>query len=291
MSFKPPFTLSFESITPDKAQAILETKNNFNRRMNLGNASSLCLEMNAGTFITTHQGIAFATDGELIDGQTRLQAIVDHGHPMWLAVYRYASRKHITRSGKEIDVMFAIDGGAKRTTGQTMGLKDGSITNPNLVAAMCNVIMRQFAGTIHSKTSATQIEAVYDVYKKNVDTILSRGFPAHMKHATFFGMLAMLNAGYPTQEEALSQSLISMAGLTQGSPVRALDDFVKTKLRKMCGGKMRTEAMMIIAYACMKFVDGEPAKKLYPSQTAVDRIVASQAAKVKKVKLALGLAT
>jgi hypothetical protein len=70
-------------VTPDKACAMLEL-NTGNRPISATRVAEHVARLKAGTFILTHQGIAFSKEGELNDGQHRLSAIVesDIGAPL-----------------------------------------------------------------------------------------------------------------------------------------------------------------------------------------------------------------
>lgn len=61
-------------VTPALARQWLE-RNTKNRPLRRAHVENLRLAFARGEFVTTHQGIAFATDGELLDGQHRLAAI------------------------------------------------------------------------------------------------------------------------------------------------------------------------------------------------------------------------
>lgn len=83
-------------ITPEMAAHWLETRNTKDadraertkRQRNLSPsvARRYAVLMNAGRWLTTHQGIAFSTTGRLIDGQHRLLAIVLAGVPVTMLV-------------------------------------------------------------------------------------------------------------------------------------------------------------------------------------------------------------
>jgi hypothetical protein len=72
-----------KKITPAEAQEYL-TKNNHssNRRISERNVSFLLAEMQNGNWITTGDPIQFNRDGQLINGQHRLTAIIKHGKPV-----------------------------------------------------------------------------------------------------------------------------------------------------------------------------------------------------------------
>lgn len=65
-------------VTPDLAEMFL--KNNLaNRKMRVTHVDMFVRELQAGTFRTTHQGVAISKTGKLLDGQHRLAAIVKSG--------------------------------------------------------------------------------------------------------------------------------------------------------------------------------------------------------------------
>lgn len=78
-------TFYIEEITPDLAKEFLK-KNSRNRPIRPTVVADYVEQLKAGTFKTTHQPIAFDPDGNLLDGQHRLTAIVESGISCVLAV-------------------------------------------------------------------------------------------------------------------------------------------------------------------------------------------------------------
>ncbi len=103
-------------IAPHMAAACLE-QNEGNRATNWSYVSRLARDMRAGRFVCTHQGIAFDTNGKLIDGQHRLWAIIEAGVPVRMRVFFNESP----------DSLLCIDGNLPRcaadriTLGRTLG--------------------------------------------------------------------------------------------------------------------------------------------------------------------------
>lgn len=64
------------TITPEEAKGWLTHANGNNRKLMEGYISYLAKEMKEGHWRLTHQGIAFDSQGNLVDGQHRLAAIV-----------------------------------------------------------------------------------------------------------------------------------------------------------------------------------------------------------------------
>jgi hypothetical protein len=72
-------------ITPALAESWL-TKNKFNRRISTATVNKYAADMKSGRWNLTHQGIAFAYSGELVDGQHRLKAIIKSCTPVRMMV-------------------------------------------------------------------------------------------------------------------------------------------------------------------------------------------------------------
>lgn len=81
-------TTQIEQITPDFANYVLTTKNKNNRSFKAANLKRLITTIENDEWMVTHQGIAFDNDGNLLDGQHRLQAIAKTGKTLPMMVTR-----------------------------------------------------------------------------------------------------------------------------------------------------------------------------------------------------------
>jgi len=81
-------TFRIESISPDKAVKWL-AENTVNRKLRPGKVQQIVNTIKSGKWRITHQGIAFDTNGRLIDGQHRLTAIARAGVTVECVVARY----------------------------------------------------------------------------------------------------------------------------------------------------------------------------------------------------------
>ena len=98
---------SVVNVTPEIAREWLEKNMKNNRPVLKATVHSYARQMRNGTWNLTHQGIAFDEDGNLIDGQHRLSAVVEANIPVMMNVTRNVERK----PGE----VFTIDMGRKRT--------------------------------------------------------------------------------------------------------------------------------------------------------------------------------
>lgn len=116
---KPDISVRLELWTPKKAKDVLDKLNGTNREMRNSLVTFLERLMNSGEFTTTHQGIAFDIHGNLIDGQHRLQAIVNSGRSFWIMTTRAMPPKAIS----------AIDRGAGRSMADAVRLTYGKLVH------------------------------------------------------------------------------------------------------------------------------------------------------------------
>lgn len=101
----------FMDISPVLARALLE-RNVRNRHKRPGDVDDWSNEMANGRWRETHQGVALARDGVILDGQHRLEAIVDSGVTINLLVV----------VGLDPEVFSVIDTGRKRNSADALGM-------------------------------------------------------------------------------------------------------------------------------------------------------------------------
>lgn len=150
-------------ISPEQAAKWLERNDN-NRNVNVAKVKKMAKDMREGHWDTTHQGIAIASDGTLVDGQHRLLAIVESGVTVRMNVtFNAAKSQH-------------IDSGNIRSMANRVQMSeyDMSWTN-NTILSAANLIGRLFAGSNLSHEEAlsewlmryrTQIESTSKCIKK-----------------------------------------------------------------------------------------------------------------------------
>ncbi len=119
---------NIELITPELATQYL-SRNVKNRSIRKQEVEAYAREIKRGTFVTTHQGIAFDSDGNLIDGQHRLMAIAMAGKPVEMMVVRGVAPQALT----------VVDRGASRTMRDVVAL--GEYGDSGKAAMMRNTVM------------------------------------------------------------------------------------------------------------------------------------------------------
>jgi hypothetical protein len=144
---------TWELVTPRRAEEYLATRGP-NRAVMGGTVLRLAQDMAADHWQRTHQGIAFDDKGHLLDGQHRLQAILQSGRPQTLLVTR----------GLDSAALEAIDIGAKRSTYQVLAIAGHK--NASTLAGALSLALLFYDGRLKRgwpyPTVAEQLQFLYD---------------------------------------------------------------------------------------------------------------------------------
>ena len=149
-----------ETITPDIAMEILK-KNPANRIVSKDTVESYARDIKRGKFVTTHQGIAIATDGTLLDGQHRLLAVALTGIPIQIKVTRDCDR----------EIAEYIDRGRSRSVKDVMSIRakqssspyDIMLSNQKLISALSQLARCSLEGRL--RTSVSDVRSLMDEFE------------------------------------------------------------------------------------------------------------------------------
>lgn len=103
-------TFAEEYIAPDTARLYLSKNHPNNRNEKGASVEVFADDIKQGRWKITHQGIAFDTNGYLIDGANRMRAIIKADTPAIMVVAR----------GLEPDAVLALDNNSRRTVGDAL---------------------------------------------------------------------------------------------------------------------------------------------------------------------------
>lgn len=120
-------------VTPKIAAEMLQN-NNGNRPMKKSFTEWLAKQMSGGKWQNTSNTIKFDIDGNLIDGQHRLSAVIKSG----------MSFHFFIASNCQSEVFHVIDTGTSRTGGDTLSV--AGYKNANMIAAMVRLIIKIESG-------------------------------------------------------------------------------------------------------------------------------------------------
>jgi hypothetical protein len=269
-----------ERITPAIAMEILEKHNPRNRSISERTVQSYAMDMKENRWTLTHQGIALDENGDLLDGQHRLWAVVFSGVPTEFWVFRGAPVKK-DMNGVEIYTMDAIDRGRVRTTGQQMQLCHG-IKNGNVVAAALRHIGRMvYPNQGSNRLSTANSLFFYDIYGKDVEHIISIITVPRFRVAWCLAPLSVYHHGEHDKASAIAMQLQTLEGLT--SPVRAM-----LKHLDLHGGKKTMDPLMRTwCNAILHFHEGNEVKRLQDVPVGVQFINGMFPSITKKIREAM----
>jgi hypothetical protein len=117
-------TSQVEMITPEVAERYL-LSNTHNRHINAKAVTAMAEDMTSGRWVFNGDAIRFTSDGQLIDGQHRLSAIIEANVHVEMFVVR----------GLDKNAFTTIDAGRSRTAAQIMSLAGGHYVMPVTAAA------------------------------------------------------------------------------------------------------------------------------------------------------------
>ena len=151
------------NVTPELAKAWLEY-NNFNRPRNTETFMKYVRQIREGRWRLTHQGIAFTSDGILLDGQHRLFAIIECGVTLPMRVFLNEPAENFA----------VIDCGRNRSNLDTvrMAAKDSTLT-----AAHTQTLKSMLAGRLcrtANRWSNVEINELHEVHKATVDYVVTQ---------------------------------------------------------------------------------------------------------------------
>lgn len=258
---------TLKEITPEWAARILETRNPSNRKFKPGKISQYASDMRAGRWGLTHQGIAFDVNGDLLDGQNRLAAIVESKVPVKMLVTSGMPRT-LKSNGHNISVFSLLDGGAGRRASDALYINGHK--NARSVASIAAGVYRMVMGNGFSAKpiSTPVIEETVRLLKGSADTIATTHNGTKIVNIRCNG-LAAFAFWHTTKSKQAVELLIEALTVTgkANSPSRGLAKWFSKNPRG--GGDGASVDAMICASAIYHSAYGHEVQKLFGSESAI----------------------
>ena len=220
----PKLTYKVETITPAQAARYLEDQGR-NRKVKRGVVERYASDMRNGKWEVTGQGLVFAKDGKLLNGQHRLLACIESSKTFPTLVVR----------GVEAKAFAKMDVGSNRTAGDV--LSAAGYSRATLVAAASRVLMglhdlettRAKASTTESRVSwnknvtHTQIKDYAKVHSTDIYEAIEQVATADagviLRPASLFvAVRTRLGRANATRSHEFFDGLISGADLSKTDP-------------------------------------------------------------------------
>lgn len=251
------------AITPRMARAMI-LQNTNNRPLAPQRVEMLRNEIEAGRWKETHQGIAFNKDGDLLDGQHRLAAIIAAGKSVFMTA----------TFGLEDSAVLAIDTGKTRSNGDILGL-NGYMDGARLAAA-ARLAMQLEAiwnnnGKAVGKAFRPTPAMIAAWVKANPDMVGCVKVGIDFQNAMKRGGTGAAAASAFFMLKATDMATVTkfFTKVTSGIGVHSEDDPIY-HLRKHMIANQRFEGLTLAAYLIKAFnswVNGKPMHKLFIRET------------------------
>jgi len=179
---------SHEIITPERAVQLLGNNHEAQRSRSESVVLKYLSEMDSGKWRLSPHGIVLNSEGELIDGQHRMEAVRRHGKPVPFIVIRCSSE----------DVMWAIDRGKSRTQGNLLEMTGRAEKGRgNVTAAICKSLYMFQWSSLHCEEFASVADQILLANKRSIDKVLDLYKNASRTPAAIFAGFVYAYQAYP----------------------------------------------------------------------------------------------
>lgn len=260
----PEITMKLIDVTPAMAREWLGRNYEMNRHRGRTVVEKYRRLMLNDEWQTTHQGIAFDSDGRLIDGQHRLDALAgltDDSPAVRFCVFQYHTAT---------PPMFALDNGRVRLVGdafEVMGVTArGAGKN---IASTCASLYQGVNNKLVNPDTQTSIR-VYQAHKEAID------WACHAVHSAYTAPVRAACAyAYPVEPAVVSDfvaKIVSKVGVAAKSPelalLKKLDHTFSGKRVRLGGRDERAEVFYWTLAALRARLLGRSLEKVYGASDA-----------------------
>ena len=271
---------TIKEITPEWAAEVLKTRNPKNRSLSDSFVDKLARDIKSNGWILTHQGIAFDEDGNLIDGQHRLTAIVRANMSVRSLITTGVPQSQRC-NGIVLQTFEAIDSGKSRSTGQMIAMNGW--TSGNKVAAVVRSLGNWASGSEEWIAMSTpQTEKVLSKCGKSVDWVVknSAGNGPVKISAGLRAPIAIYHTVKPDMAETFLEKLTQLSGVKKNDPAYAL----ATWSRNHAGECNKVSACKVTASAVWHADQGNSVEKLYANEAASTWLLSQNKALIQYIR-------
>lgn len=237
-----------KEVTPELAAQWL-VKNKQNRNPKSQRIVVYANAMREGRWRLTHQGIAFDKDGNLLDGQNRLMAVVESGVTVPMLV----------TSGMSREDMPTIDMGAIRSAGDSLTILRG-VERGKQRCAILRVLFTAWTGHPSYLPDGQQLLEASDEHNDSFVWFFALPGNEALCYAPYAAALIYAYESRPEEADQFARLLIQPTNQQAGSPVLAMLTAMRQKSNRPMGGMgqmVRLKDFRIMCRAGMAYVLGE----------------------------------
>lgn len=241
-----------ETITPTIAEAYLAANYARNRNIKKGVVKSYASDMSSGRWMLTGQGIQFDTDGVLIDGQHRLNAVILSGASVPMMVLRGVPKESFDH----------VDVGISRSVQDVLQSRGQHPGN----AAIATARFIEFDAASHQIVERRSAFEMFDLYRKHqpyIDAVCAGGHVQSVTSSPVLGAcaLAMYYEPFEVVQEFVARLRDGFSGSSRDRTVIVLREHLR-KVGTISSSTARAQACWKTQRAIKAFRAGEILSKM-----------------------------
>lgn len=269
-------TTAIEEITPEIASRML-SKNPGNRKLvDVKRFESLLI---SHQFVLTHQGVAIDENGNLLDGQTRLQAIRNTGISAKMMVTR--GLPPVYKNGTTIKTMDCIDCGRPRSIADQLAVGHG-IKNTTKNAAAARAVLLLVTSEPRIKLNTTTAAFILNQYKHIRILSAIADCNKSLMSGAVVAALGIAARSHPEIMETFVDPYIKGQNLRPNSPVLVYRNYVIKNIGSRLRGNRpdMTVKLLVTLNAVLAHIEGDDVQKISATSTAGAAYFASMQNKI-----------
>jgi hypothetical protein len=235
-----PFAQVIE-ITPEMAQNYLSANNN-NRPLSKSLAQKYAKQMANGDWYITGQGISLAADGSVLDGQHRLQGVIEHNSPVKMLVMYNCDKESFT----------VLDTGRSRNATDVLKIA-GCDNHTKIISAGLRLVIPLLVnpGKWFASSQGITNKQIRQMWEDNKDLCSWAAATANMNNnrifskSVFFTFLYFADSRGWNHEilERFTEDFVECAGLEKGSPILAYRNYIAAYRQQVNMNQQRLAAL------------------------------------------------
>lgn len=280
-------------VTPEWAQQVLArhdesiVNGKFRQRtLNVNTMRQYATDMKAGNWKLTGQGLSFDTEGNLMDGQHRLAAVISSGTTVPMLVMWDLQQEE---GGVKTINLFDI--GKKRNVAQQ--LKINGMSYYSEIAAGSRALLALVCGNIRVNPTTPQTIAVAVLMKNNLMQMVELLAAGNQKFKTrgfILAPLTLLMASEPDSAELFATEFNEMANLGKTSPVLHYARFLERPTHVKGGSDYTLLAMKALCSALFLYCnDKKVEQRITGNDDHVEWLLKSSKNAVQKIREVAGI--
>jgi hypothetical protein len=224
--------------------------------------------MKRGYWALNHQPIAFDEEGNLLDGQHRLAAIVRSGKTIRMLVARNVPREFGSDGDKHF-VQETIDGGKPRSIGDRINLSYG-IANANMKSAVVSVLVNLCTGRNFKLSPAVTYEII-KTYQSEIGAVIeARGYGRGLVFAPVLGAFCFAAKVFKEETLQFESGYFGGENLVSSSPIYVFRNYMLNRQAWKGNGSYRGTCQRAALTSLMYYVQHLPLKRIIHSNQGVE---------------------